>query len=273
MSYFRASTRDDRQVLEPLDWARSGWAASGQIRGTAISGALAMAAERVAAGLEGSGMFRPVRWTVDLFRPAAMIPSTTYTRVVRNGRRLRLVDSVFAQEGAEVARGSLLLLAVGGAARGRTWTGPAPQIPPVPGLRTGGTERTLFFSEGTGWTTNPADHTNAARKATWHLPVPVVEGTPPSPFQHVATVADSSNLVTNFGTAGVEFINTDLTLALTRLPDEAAGIGLMAAQRAAGDGAALGSTTVFDDRGPLGMVLVSALANGTHAVNPGTVVF
>jgi hypothetical protein len=273
MSYFRASTRDDRQVLVPMDWARSGWAANGQIRGTAISGALAMAAESVAAGLEGAGMFRPVRWTLDLFRPAAMIPSTTYATVVRSGRRLRLVDAVFVQEGAAVARGSLLLLAVGGAASGTTWISPASDVPPVPGLRPAGTERTLFFSEGTGWTTDPADHANASRKATWHLPVPVIEGTPPSPFQHAATIADSSNLVTNWGTAGVEFINADLTLSLTRLPDEAAGIGLATAQRAACDGIALGTTTVFDDRGPLGMVLLSALANGTHAVDPGAVVF
>lgn len=273
MSYFRASTRDDRQVLVPTEWARSGWDANGQIRGTAISGALAMAAEGIAAGLEGASVFRPVRWTLDLFRPAAMIPSTTDATVVRSGRRLRLVDVLFVQEGATVARGSLLLLAAGGAAGGTTWTGPASEVPPVPSLCLAGTERTLFFSEGTGWTTNPADHANTARKATWHLPVPVVEGTPPSPFQHAATIADSSNLVTNWGTAGVEFINADLTLSLTRLPDEAAGIGLVATQRTASDGIALGATTVFDGNGPLGMVVVSALANGTHAVDPGTVVF
>lgn len=145
MSYFKASTRDDRQVLVPTEWARSGWDANGQIRGTAISGALAMAAEGIAAGLEGASVFRPVRWTLDLFRPAAMIPSTTDATVVRSGRRLRLVDVLFVQEGATVARGSLLLLAAGGAAGGTTWTGPASEVPPVPSLCLAGTERTLFL--------------------------------------------------------------------------------------------------------------------------------
>lgn len=272
MTFFRA----EGQRLVPLPHARSGWGGPngpGQLRGTAISGVLARAAGRAADDLEDAARFRPVRWTLDLFRPGAMIPSTTEATIVRCGRRLRLVDAGLVQGGTTVARGSLLLLATGGATAGTVWSGPTPHIPSPPpaDLHPVGVEATLYRSDDSGWTTTPEEHRNAQRKTVWFAAGPLIEGEDPTPLEHVAVVADSANLTLSWGTRGVEFINTDVTLSLSRLPAAGEGVGLVATARTEHDGIAVGATTMFDRHGALGTVTISTLANGDQAVDPSHV--
>ncbi|WP_375154215.1 hypothetical protein [Rhodococcus opacus] len=69
-----------------------------------------------------------------------------------------------------------------------------------------------------------------------------------------------TNLVTNMGTEGIGYINGDVTLALTRLP-EGIELGLEADSHRACDGVAVGSATMFDRDGPLGICTVSAIEN------------
>ena len=73
-------------------------------------------------------------------------------------------------------------------------------------------------------------------------------------------------MVTNWGANGVEYINTDIALTLAREP---AGIeiGLAATDRVERDGIAVGTATMFDREGPLGTVIVAALANARRTVN------
>jgi acyl-CoA thioesterase superfamily protein len=196
--------RVEGDLLVPLPRATSGWGGpdgGGQLRGTAVSGALARAAEHVADGLDGAERFRPVRWTLDLFRPGAMVPCTTVATVVRGGRRLRLIDVEFVQDGAAIARANLLLLATGGPSSGTAWTGPLPDGPPVPpaDLSPDPAEPTLYRSDA-GWSADATAHANDSRKAVWFPAAPVVEGEDPSPFVHVAVLADAANLTTSWGT-------------------------------------------------------------------------
>ncbi|MEV6227437.1 acyl-CoA thioesterase domain-containing protein [Saccharopolyspora shandongensis] len=269
MALFWADTHADGEVLVPQQRARSQWSNAGQLRGAAVSGALARAAERAANGLPHADGFRAVRWTLDLFRPAATMPCRTQAAVVRQGRRLRLVDATILQEDKVVARASLLLLAGRGRTSGTTWAGPRthPSTPP-PGLRPATTEPTLYFSEEIGWTDTPAPHHNASRKMTWHLPAEIVADEPVTPFQHVASIADASNLVANWGDSGVEYINADVSLHLLRIPHETDGVGISALERAEEDGIALATTVLYDRNGHLGQVELSAIANGANAVDP-----
>lgn len=265
-AFFRA----EGDLLVPLPRATSGWGGSDgrdQLRGTAVSGILARAAERAADSLDGAERFRPVRWTLDLFRPGAMVPGSTEATVVRGGRRLRLVDAVLVQDGRTVARASLLLLATGGPSSGSRWTGPLPATPAPPptDLAPGDGEPILYRSDG-DWSTDRHAHTNAARKTVWFPAAPLVEGEDPTGFQHAAVVADGANLTSSWGTRGVEFINADATMTLTRAPARGDGIGLHAESRVETDGIATGTTTLFDRHGPLGSVVVSTLANGHDAV-------
>lgn len=269
MTYFRAEVSDGTETLVPEPRSRSGWGGRGQLRGTAVSGALARAAEQAAAGLEDADAFRPVRWTVDLFRPAALAPGVTTATVVRSGRRLRLVDATFVQDGVVVSRATALLHRTGGGTgAGAVWTSPPADPPDVPDLEPG-EEPMLYCSDGIGWSAEMAEHQNGARKRTWHLPETLVEGEKASPFVRVATVADSANLAGNWGSAGVEFINSDLTLVLERLPDADGGIGLVAEERREDDGIAVLRTSVVDRWGAVGTVVMSTLANSAAAVDFG----
>ncbi len=262
LSFF-TSRGDD---LVPADLARSLWSEN-QMHGVALSGALARALERRVAEL-GRDDLRPARYTVDLFRPAAMQLCRTTTRVVREGRRLCLVDATLEQDGQAVARASALFLKVGDPAAGEVWepTG-TPEPPPLELAPHSDQLRVpLFSSEGVGWEPSFGIHQNGGRKMTWQVGVPVIAEEVPSGFVVAASIADATSMVCNWGTNGVEYINTDITLTLARLP---AGreLGLSAVDRVSRDGIAVGTATVFDRHGRLGTSVVSSIANAGRAVD------
>lgn len=271
-AFFETRVEHGREILVPGPSARSLWgagsAATAQVRGMAVSGALARAAERTGRAAEGGAALHPARWVLDLFRPTRMRPVTATASVVRRGRRLCLVDAVLTQDDQAVARASALFLARGGEAAGVTWAAPGPPAqPPPPSMRPEGDEPRLYYSESVGWTASAAAHANASRKQTWHFRAPVVAGEEPSPFQQAAMVADVVNVVTNWGDAGVQFINTDVSLALARLPRNGE-VGLRAEQRIEADGVVAATASLFDRSGTLGSATITALANGANAVDP-----
>ena len=96
--------------------------------------------------------------------------------------------------------------------------------------------------------------------------MPVVAGEPLTGFQAAAATADGASMVTNWGTRGIEHINTDITMTLAREP-EGVEIGLLATDRVEHEGIAVGTAAVFDRRGPLGTVIVAALANARRTVD------
>lgn len=266
MAYYRLELSASGEHLVPEPDAVATWSAAGQIGGTAVSGALARAAEQRADLLSDPERFRPVRWNVDLFRPADLVPSTVSTTVVRAGRRLRLLDARFLQGNIVTARASLLLIATGSEVTATTWTAPSDPFAPLP-FPTGAHR---WFSEDVGWTCSPTTHPNASRKAVRMDPVDIVQGEKPTPFQNVAALVDAANLVANWGERGVEYINADLVLHLSRTPAQVGGLVLATTHRAEGGGIAVGAVSVSDEHGPLGSVIVDAVANSAHAVGPET---
>ena len=86
--------------------------------------------------------------------------------------------------------------------------------------------------------------------------MPVIPDETPSPFVAAASIADAASMVTNWGSNGVEHINTDITLTLARTP-VSLEIGLAAVDRVSSDGIAVGTATVFDRQGRLGSAVVS----------------
>jgi hypothetical protein len=258
------------EVLNPHDVAASQWGGPAPtMRGVAISALLAREAERTLGSLDGADTFRPARWTVDLFRPTAMQPVIASAHVVRRGRRLCLLDVLLIQQDRPVARASGMFLAPGGQSRGKTWSGDPAPPPPPDHLWSDPDSKRLYFSDSIGWTATLDKHINADRKQLWSLPIAVVEGESPSPFQHAAMLADFANVVGNLGDAGVEYINTDLTLTLARQPGDGP-LGLAGIHRVETDGIAVATAVMFDSAGMLGSVSITALANGQHAVDPRT---
>lgn len=259
-AYFRSEDGPDGETLHPLPPARSHWACD-HLRGPAVTSLLARAAETLVADRPE---LRPARATFELFRPARMRAVTTEAAVVRHGRRLALVDSSFVQEGETVARAHVLFLARSQHAESPVWhpsdsfTAPAECVAPD---RNG----QLYLSGAGTWTSQVSDHENAERKQIWHSLTEIVEGEAPTAFQNAAKISDIANLAVNWGTGGVEYINADVTLSMTRLPEHS-GIGVAATHRSAEAGICIGSAVLFDRAGLFGTATISALANGERTV-------
>ena len=258
--------RAEGDTLVPQGIARSLWSEN-QMHGVATSGALARELENavVAAGRDD---LRPARYTVDLFKAPSMGPCTLASTVVREGSRLMLVDATLSQEGAVVARASCLFLKVSEDPPGDVWSpADAPTPPPLEIAAVSEEPRVpIFFSDGVGWSQNFAEHQNAGRKQTWQSALAVVSGEKPTPFQALAGAADSTSMVLNWGSEGVQYINTDVTLAISRVP-VSQEIGLAATSRTSHDGIATGSCIVFDREGPIGTTTVTAISNARRAVD------
>ncbi|TNM39866.1 thioesterase family protein [Nocardioides albidus] len=237
------------------------------MHGVAVSGLLARALEQTV-GAAGRGDLVPARYHVDLFRPARMIATTASARIVREGPRLVLLDAVVEQEGEIVARAGATFLAPSADPAGEVWSSPAerPTPPPADRLPEPGQHHVPWFASAAPWSDDFGDHQNDGRHQTWQTAVPIVHGEVCSPFQAVASIADATSMVTNWGSGGVEHINTDIDLALCRLPDSDR-LGLRATDRVAANGIAVGTAEVFDATGVLGTATVTSLANTRRTVD------
>ncbi|TQF65492.1 thioesterase family protein [Rhodococcus spelaei] len=236
------------------------------VNGAALCGLVARALENS----HGGDGFVPARLTVDLFRPALTRPLTAVTTGVRDGKRIRVADAELLQDGEPVVRATAVFLRPSEQPPGQVWTRerrpsppPATIAPPTEALTP-----PYFGSDDhpDGWSTSMLEHQGASRKRMWARHLPAVVGEEPSPFVRAAMAGEPTSLMTNWGTAGVGFINVDMTLVLARLP-EGLDVGIEADDHISADGVAVGTATMFDRRGTVGTCVVSALANARRQVD------
>jgi hypothetical protein len=250
-------TEADRFVpIKHVD-IRSRWA-DDHLQGGAIIGLAALALE----SRFGLPDFAPARLTVDLFKSARTIPTTTRTELVRDGRRIRNSVCTIEQDGIEVARAVLVQYRRSELPLGDEWMSEPPLVAPP----NDDDSFVQLHSADLGWTSSLSDHQNASRKRVAVRGVSVVAGLRNSPFVQAAAVVDATSLVTNLGTAGLGYINGDVTLALARLP-RGERIFMQADTHWASDGIAVGSATLLDDTGPFGSGLVTALSNRSAQID------
>lgn len=262
VAFFARRTAGPVEILEPLPLARSGWGA-GQLRGLAVSAALARAVEHTQRA-EGRGDLRPARWTLDLFRPAYSRPTTITTTVVRSGRRLCLIDATVHQDDDRpVARASALLLQPGSLPASALWRTDDHPLPPTADHRPN-TER-LFHDGVDGWLPASVVPAGNGPKSLWQYSIPTVVGEEPSKFQAVAGMSDLINAATNLGDTGLEFINADATVNLSRLP-ATTDVGMCGLTRSEHAGIVSASAVVFDAQGQFGAVTMSGLKNSPIAM-------
>lgn len=246
----------DKNRFVPNEIARGGWGPS--ISGHVVGGLLGWAVERAV----DDPQLQPARLTVDLPAPTLLEPIEVHTQVHHDRRRLRLVEAVLTQRGAPVARASALFLRRGPQPDGHVWTPPV-QMPPLP--IDDGPAPSLFmrtYGWGTGIQNPDPDWTNIdGAKYTWlHDTRPLIEGEPVSPFIRAAMSADITASLANWGTNGLQFINVDYTLTLTRLPN-GPHIGLASLTHYSDDGVATGSAALVDREGPIGSSVSVAIAH------------
>ena len=261
MAFFSA----DGDVLTPLPLSQSSWSDK-QMHGLALAGALARGIEAKINEM-GRTDLRPSRMTVDMFKPGAMAPCTIETEVVREGRRIALVEATMMQDGERTARASAIFLLPSESPAGRVWQpGERPTPPPEDVVPVSEEPRIPFLHSEIGWSQDFTAHQNPSQKTIWQVGMDIVDGEQLTPFQMAASMADSVNMVCNWGDQGVQFINTDITLGLSRLP-VSRELGIRAVERTEEDGIAVGVAEMFDREGLFGQVLTTAIANARRTVD------
>lgn len=246
-------------AFHPTESALSRWGAD-MLNGPAVVGLAArcLESEHAVAG------FQPARFTADLFKAARRVPTTVVTRRVRDGHRVRTAECDVIQSGVPVARATMVQYRRSGPPPGAEWAtehafaAPAGVSGPV----------YLIGSDDAGWSETGAEHLNTSRKRVYHRTAEVIAGEPAGPFVRAVIAAEATSLVCNLGTQGIGYINGDLTAALSRLP-VGDYIGVQADSHWCADGVSVGSATLFDDLGPLGVGMVTALANPAAQIDFG----
>jgi hypothetical protein len=252
-------TRDgDRFVPTPI--SRGPWDQT-SLHGRVVIGLLGREIER----RHGDPEFMPARLTVDMYRLPDLSPVEVVTRVVREGRRIRVIDAEFISAGKSMARATCQLLRRTHNPDGNIWSRPAwgaplpADIPPPDDSR---------GSLGGMWTIRPisgAMGTLGSRRLWMSEVRDLVEGDPLTPFARVAVGCDFASPFANAGDKGLAYINSDVTLYLHRLP-ATPWVGYEVVNHAATDGVAIGECYLHDELGPIGSATVTALAQSRGMV-------
>lgn len=251
----------DRHGYAPTRLARGPWGPS--ISGNYIGGMLGRAAEQQVDDAD----LQPARLTVDLLRPVALQPVQMHASVVRDGRRLRLVDATMTQDDVMVARASALFLRRSEHAADTVWTSPVtmPAVPAEPAVLAGDVPM-VFHSFGRDPVAGSPgvgvkEWRHHGQKFAWMRETKfLVDDEPLSPFTRAVMAADVTSSLTHWGTEGLQFINADYTVTLSRLP-QGVYIGLASLTHYSHAGVATGVATLFDETGPIGSGMATAVAN------------
>ncbi|MCX6481383.1 MAG: thioesterase family protein [Mycobacterium sp.] len=247
-------------MFHPTESALSRWG-NDSLNGPAVVGLAARCLEREF-GAEG---FLPTRLTADLFKAARKVPTQVRTRLVRDGRRVRSSECDVVQDGTIVARATMVQYRMSEPPPGQEWVSTESFSPPD------GVQGAVYLvgSDGAGWGAAGSEHQNVSRKRVYHRTIEVVIDETASPFVRTVVAAEATSLVTNLGTQGIGYINGDLTVALSRLPI-GDYIGVQANSHWTSAGVAVGDATLFDDIGPFGIGMVTAIANPAAQIDFGT---
>jgi hypothetical protein len=252
----------DGADFAPTDIARGPWGSF--MSGVFVGGILGHAVERA---VPGDPDLQPARLTVDLLRPAAMAPVRIRTAIVRQGRRLLLVEAEMTQSDTVVAKASGLFLRKGEQPPGAVWTSPV-AMPPFPQEPEEPLDDAtmLIWTYGkrpdvAGRSVDLTEWQHDGPKFVWmrHLK-PLIDGVPTSAFTRAAMAGDVASSLTHYGTDGLYFINADYTVTLSRLPD-GPDIGMAALTHSSDGGVATGTAAMFDRRGLIGTATATALSN------------
>ncbi len=237
-------------ALAPDPSSHAPWSTD-MLHGRLIGG---LAARAIEADLVDTGL-QIARLTVDLFRPAGMVPVTVTTETIRRGKRIQLIDAIVRSDGHEVARVTGLALAPSATPPGNIWQ-PEPGAWPAPSslpIQDGGPDAGWEFRgvEG-GFATGQRSRvwTNETRG--------LVDDEPLSPAVRAAVSGDLACPLANSSDDGLHYINADYTLTMGRLP-VGDWIGIEVIQQIAADGISLASCTYVDTGGPFGMSTGSSI--------------
>ena len=242
----------DRFIPNPI--SRGPWNQT-SLHGRVVIGLLGREIER----RHGDPEFMPARLTVDMYRLPDLSPVEVVTRVVREGRRIKVVDAEFISGGTSMARATCQLLRRTSNPEGEVWSPPPWSVPAPADIAQPQDPRS---SLGGMWEIRPisgAMGTLGPRRLWMSEVRDLVEGDELTPFARVAVGCDFASPFANASHKGLGYINSDVTLYLHRLP-VSQWVGYEVVNHQATDGVAIGECLVHDENGPIGTATVTALA-------------
>jgi hypothetical protein len=257
-------TRTGDQTFQPNPSAVGPWGPD-TVSGLAVTGLVGYAAEQGCGDAEYVG----TRLTIDMVRMAVMGELRLETNVLREGRRLRLIDVTITQNDRNVAHGRGIFVRRSQTPVGRVWSPtvamaapPAPDETPLYGPKPYFGPDALPAGDFEAW------RDTTQEKYVWYdFEASLVDGEPSSPFVRAAAVADVSNPLMNWGSHGLQFVNSDITMLLTREP-QGTMLGLAARDRQEAGGVSVGTAVMFDTVGAIGLTTVTSLASEVRMAIP-----
>ncbi|MDB5445536.1 MAG: hypothetical protein JWQ97_853 [Phenylobacterium sp.] len=246
--------RLDGERFLPNPIARGPWSES-SLHGRAVIGLLGAELER----RHGDPDFMPVRLTVDLYKLPDLSPVEVVTRVLRDGRRIRVAEADFVSNGVSCAHAIAQFLRKGETPSGVVWK-PGPWDAPKPAEVPDAHDRRSTV--GGMWAIKPINgFEHAGPRRAWMSEVrEMVAGRPHTAFSRVAAAADYASPFSHAGPKGLDYINTDMTVYLHRTP-VTEWVGFETVNHGATAGVAVGETFLHDEDGPIGFAACAALAN------------
>jgi len=244
---------DDGRYV-PDDICRGPWDPN-SLHGRVVAGLLAHEIET----RHGDPAFHPARLTVDLFRMPPFAPAEVRSSVVRDGNRIRVVDAEFRSGGTAIARASAVLLRRSENPDGDVWH-PKSWDVPLPGALTPPERR---GDREPMWETRVIDHGfgSVQQKRAWlRENRQLIEGVELTPWVRAAFASDFTNPFANSGSAGLQFVNADITLYLNRLA-RGEWLGFEVTSHQSDEGVAVAECAMYDETGPIGRSSVCAVAN------------
>lgn len=237
--------------FEPTELALGPWNPE-HLHGGAVSGLIAHVCEAVPTPVP----MRPVRLNVDLLHPVPHAPLEINTKIVREGKRLQLIDLTIEGRDRTVARASVLRMRE---AIGETSDVESPDTPRsdvAPDMRRAIPEDQAAnlpgFIRALDYIGPPEDAPDGHVSIWLRLRCQLVDAASPSPFVRAAIAADfTSGTGSRLDHMQWRFINPDITAHFERMPI-GAWIRLDATARISGAGIGRSASVIGDAQGRIG---------------------
>jgi acyl-CoA thioesterase len=247
----------DGEHFVPQPVCRGPWDPK-SLHGRVISGLLGARIEQE----YGDPGFQFTRMNVDLWRLPDFTPITVETALLREGGRIKVVSAEAFADGKSLGKATGVLLRRSEQPEGEVWNPPTWDMPPPLEFEPTPPPNNLPDGWQPMWETRGPGHSfgEAKRKRVWMREVrPLIAGVPLTPWQRVAVAVDFTSPLAHAGTNGLQYINTDITVYLHRLP-VGEWVGFDVESHQAAEGVAVGECGLYDEEGPIGRSLTAALA-------------
>ncbi|MFL2804265.1 MAG: acyl-CoA thioesterase domain-containing protein [Dehalococcoidia bacterium] len=262
-------------ILHPTPSAVGPWDPS-MMHGRVLCGLVVHGAEQLLSSNDELDFYQAVRVTVDMFRFPVMKPLKILSEVVRDGKRIKVIEvhvmSINDDQLIEIVKGSVVWLLKTDDTKGKVWmpdewqfSSPNEDMPFLdektldnPGHQNPIWE-TLDAETGRQFNLSHQTEKIGAKTAWIRETHEFIENENTSSLLRVAQIADYANPLANLSNVGLEYINVDVTLYLQRNPI-GSWIGVETLYHGASKGVSVGSMNIYDSNGRIGMSTVAGLA-------------